>query len=72
MASVVGRYGGGRYGGGRSAGGGGPAGVWGPSPGTIEHPIARMNTILRQVEAPVKIYKSGGSNHQFKLSGIGL
>ena len=49
-----------------------PGCVWGPSPGINEHPIARMKTILRLVEAPVKIYNSKGSNHEFKLSGIGL
>ena len=29
-----------------------------PCPGMNEHPIARMELILRQVEAPVKIYNS--------------
>ncbi len=38
-----------------------PPSVWGPSLGINKHPIDRMSTILRQVQALVKIYNSKGS-----------
>ena len=44
-----------------------------PCSGTNKHPIARMDTILRQCEAPVKIYNSRwfpASNYRFKWSFI--